>query len=231
MRPLTDDRPKALVEVLGESILSRAARALLAHGVEHLVIATGYRADAIASRLADLSVRVTLCPNPRYDSTQNVASFALCADAIAGEGFFKLDGDVLFTPELLSRLDACPAALAVAVDSKRRLDEEAMKVEEEGGRIRRFGKGLSLAASGGESIGIERVSASASKALLDALCQACEEGRTDLYYEDVYDELVRSGALHAQAVEVGDLPWTEVDDHADLANAEALFAQVDARTP
>ena len=44
LRPLTDDRPKALVDVGGETILHRATRLLLLAGVSEIVVATGYRA-------------------------------------------------------------------------------------------------------------------------------------------------------------------------------------------
>ncbi|RYE80403.1 MAG: hypothetical protein EOO74_02190 [Myxococcales bacterium] len=47
LRPLTDDRPKALVEVGDETMLGRAVRLLLEHGVRELVLATGYREDAV----------------------------------------------------------------------------------------------------------------------------------------------------------------------------------------
>ena len=50
---------------------------------------------------------------------------------------------------------------------------------------------------------------------------AVNAGRTDLYYEDVYADVVARGVLMA-CVGVGDLPWTEVDDPADLARAVDL---------
>ncbi|MBX3129480.1 MAG: phosphocholine cytidylyltransferase family protein [Polyangiaceae bacterium] len=225
LRPLTDDRPKALVAVGGRSLLGRALDNLAEQGVEHLVVATGYRGDAVAAALRDAPLRVTLRPNPDYDTTQNVTSFALCADDLRGEAFFKLDGDVLFMPEVLRRLESSDADLAVAIDGRERVDAEAMKVVVEGERICRFGKQLAPAQAAGETIGIERISADASAVVVDGLIRAVAEGRTDVYYEDVYDELVRRKQLIAAPVEVGDLPWTEVDDPADLARAERLFGQ------
>ena len=227
LRPLTDDRPKALVEVGGETLLGRAVRILAAYGVEHLVLATGYREDAVRAAMADASVEVSFCPNPRYDTTQNSVSLALCRDAVKGAGFFKLDGDVLFPGEVLERVDACAAPLAAAVDQTRRLDAEAMKVKVEGStRIARFGKGLGLAESAGESIGIERISADAVTGVFDALDRALAGGRTDLYYEDVYSQLIEQGGLQAEAVPVGDLPWTEIDDRQDLDHARRLLADL-----
>jgi choline kinase len=226
LRPLTDDRPKALVTVGRETILGRAVRLLVEHGVDSVVLATGYREDAVKAALAATPVRALYCLNERYDSTQNAVSLALCREAVAGRAFFKLDGDVIFRKSVLDRLAASDADIAVAVDRQRPLDAEAMKVEvRDGTRIARFGKGIALEQAAGETIGIERIAERAVEPLFAALDAAVGAGRTDLYYEDVYCDLVADGRLGAQAVDVGDLPWTEVDDAADLERARELVAE------
>ena len=231
LRPLTDDRPKALVSIGCETVLSRAVRLLVAHGVERLVLATGYREDAVRAALAGAPQSVTLCKNERYDSTQNSVSLALCRDALADEAFFKLDGDVVFQPEVLERLDRSSAALAVAVDGSRPPDDEAMKVRLADGRaISAFGKSIATRDAAGESIGIERVASRAVRPLFDALARSLDDAeRAALYYEDVYSELLASGAIDAEAVEVGDLPWTEIDTPEDLERARALVGRSDQR--
>lgn len=227
LRPLTDDRPKALMDVGGETILGRAMRLLAEHGVAHVVLATGYRQDAIARAVEGSAVRVTSCHNPDFAHTQNAVSLALCRAALPpGVGWFKLDGDVVFEPEVLARLDASPAPLAVAVDAGRPPDAEAMKVElGPDRRILRFGKSLGPSSAAAESIGIERIGPSGSERIWSALEGARAAGRHTLYYEDVYSELVAGGALHAEAVPVDDLPWTEVDTIDDLARARELVAR------
>jgi choline kinase len=225
LRPLTDDRPKALVPVGGRSILSRAVDALRARGVSRLVVATGFREDAIKQALSDVPLEVVYRRNPKYETTQNSVSLALCRDALEGEAFFRLDGDVLFDPEVLSRLDSVDAPLATAVDRSRKLDEEAMKVRlaGDGRTIAAFGKGIPLADSAGESIGIERVSAEFGRSLFDGLEDAAKSGEFQLYYEDVYSRLIARGAS-SLAVDVSDLRWCEVDSLEDLRAAERLFA-------
>jgi choline kinase len=218
LKPLTDDRPKALVDVGGETILGRAVRLLLAAGVRHLVVATGYREEAVRAALAKTDARVTFCHNADFASTQNSVSLQRCAEALAGRAFFKLDGDLLFHRDVLLRLDAARAALSVAVDRRATLGEEEMKVIADGTSIRSFGKHLAPRACAGESIGIERVDVDAGEKLFRALDEAVRAGRTSLYYEDVYGELVAEG-LDAELVDVSDLPWIEIDTPDDLAAA------------
>jgi choline kinase len=224
LRPLTDDRPKALVEVGGESIIGRAIRLLHAHGVREVIVATGYEADALVRALTPASVRVRFCPNPRYGATQNSVSLALCATLVEGRPFYKLDGDLIFQADVLERLDESSAELSIAVDCSRMLDDEAMKVRlGEGQDVRELSKEIPLAEAAGESIGIERIGAKAVAPLFRALGRALEAGVTDRYYEHFYGELIAEGT-RARAVDVSDLPWCEVDTMDDLERARAMLS-------
>jgi choline kinase len=233
LRPITDDRPKALVDIGGETILGRTVRLLASYGVRKVVLATGYREDAVraamqAIRPEEQSIEaVEYCRNPAFDRTQNSVSLALCRSAIGSDAFFKLDGDVVFQRQVLERLDASSSELAVAVDAGRTLDAEAMKVTVSGVNINAFGKGIALAESAGESIGIERIRGKASSTLFEAMDVAIAGGETGLYYEDFYSRLIAEGALIAEAVPVADLPWTEVDDFSDLERARQLVRGFD----
>jgi len=222
LRPITDDRPKALVDLGGETILGRTVRLLASYGVRKVVLATGYREDAVKAAMHGAPVLVEYCRNPEFDRTQNSVSLALCREALGTDAFFKLDGDVVFQRQVLERLDESSAELAVAVDAGRMLDAEAMKIslsQPGATTIAAFGKGIALSQSAGESIGIERISSSFSLKLFDALKSVIDAGETGLYYEDVYSRLIAEGAVRAEAVAVADLPWTEVDDFSDLERA------------
>jgi choline kinase len=228
LRAITDTRPKALAPVGSETILGRAVRLLLDFGISRLILATGYREEAVREALSGLAGEVVYCPNPRYDSTQNSVSLALCRDAVDGRSFFKLDGDVVFDPEVLTRIAAPRAELSAGVDSARKLDAEAMKVVVSAGAIRRFGKAIPLAESHGESIGIERIASAACGKLFEALDARVAAGITNLYYEDVYSQLIERGELAAEAADVSGLRWTEVDTFEDLEAARRLFAAASA---
>lgn len=219
LRPLTDDRPKALMDLGGETILGRALRLLRSAGVHDIVLATGYREDQIRVALSALGIEAKTIANLAYETTQNSVSLALCRDALAGKSFFKLDGDVVFQPAVLSRLQSSNAELAVAVDSTRRVDAEAMKVRVERGQISGFGKAIALSEAAAETIGIERLTPAAGAQVFSAIEAGIAAGKRDRYYEDFYSELVQSGALRAEPVEVGDLAWSEVDTFEDLERA------------
>jgi choline kinase len=237
LRPLTDDKPKALVEVGGKSFLDRLIAQLVAVGVDELVIATGWREDAVARAVENSPIPVILRRNERFDSTQNSVSLLACADALLAGGArdtFKLDGDVIVDVDVFRRLldtrRRTDAGLVAAVDRRDGLGAEEMKVllaGEGDDRIAAFGKGLDPRRSAGESIGIELLSAGALSTIVDALGRIVTAGETQLYYEDVYDRLLasRGGPIDARAAFVEDLPWTEVDTADDLARAAAIASK------
>jgi choline kinase len=223
LHPLTLHRPKALVQVGGESMLARSVRLLLAHGVEQIVLATGFKEDAVREAMQGVPVPVSYQLNPRYRETQNAVSLLACEQAVAGRAFYKLDGDLLFRAEVLERLDEVDSGLVVAMDRSVELGQEEMKIwlKQGGTSIAAFGKGLEPSSCHGESIGIERVNEVAVSLIFHGLRQAVEAGETHLYYEDVYGRLVDHG-LEARGVDVGDLSWIEVDTAGDLSRAEAM---------
>jgi choline kinase len=83
LRPLTDDRPKCLVEFCGETLLKRQAATLRLCDIADICVATGYRSDLIRE------LGFTTIENPRYESTNMVESL-FCAKA-----FFEKEGDLI----------------------------------------------------------------------------------------------------------------------------------------
>jgi choline kinase len=178
----------------------------------------------VRAALAEAPVKITFCHNADFETTQNSISLLRCSDVVRGRAFFKLDGDVLFHPELLVRMGQHDVPLAVAVERRHDLGEEEMKVISSGSFIEAFGKKLDPKRCYGESIGIERLAADAGVLLFDAIAAAYRRGRSDLYYEDVYSELIVAG-LRARLVDVSDLPWIEIDTPEDLARATVLLGE------
>ena len=52
LRPLTDTKPKCLLEVGGKTLLQRTVDAMLSANIREFVVVTGYRAEMIRDFLA-----------------------------------------------------------------------------------------------------------------------------------------------------------------------------------
>jgi len=225
LQPLTDTTPKGLVPVAGKPMMGYAVEAFGAAGFSEVVVVTGHLAGQVRTFCDASSVRCTVVHNPRYDTANNYYSLLVAEEALGGETFIKVDSDLVFLPPVLDRILAAEGDLCIATDKGVNLGAEEMKIQlDDAGKVTGVSKLLDPVTCVGESIGMERISAAFSPVLFDELRQMDAEGFTDAYYEDAYHRLAGRGQTDIRPVDVTGLPWSEIDDAKDLAQAEALFS-------
>jgi NDP-sugar pyrophosphorylase family protein len=120
LRPYTDDRPKALVEVAGRTIFERQVEWLAAGGVEHVVVACGYLADVLERfvQTTPLPVGVTVRREETRLGRGGGLKFGAAALPYQDESWVGLNGDVLTDAPLadvIARHRSAAAAATIAV--------------------------------------------------------------------------------------------------------------------
>lgn len=220
--PLTADRPKCMVEVGGGNILSRLLGQLAELGVKKIILATGYREDAIKNWLEGraLTPEISFVSNPAYATTNNAQSLWTTREIVGDRGFLLCDGDVLLRNGPLERLLAEPSENALLVEPRDDMGDEEMKalVENDRRRVTKLSKAIDPKKAFGESIGIQKVGPGIWPALEGMLA----EGGSNKYYEDAFQRMI-DGGVHFSAVPVTGEEWIEIDDMADLERARARF--------
>ena len=222
--PLTESRPKCLVELSGKTLLAWQLMRLEAAGVEEVVIVTGFRADAVESEIKRLNpkIRVRLAYNPFYSVADNLASCWIVRQEFDRD-ILLLNGDTLPGPGIVERLMAAdPAEITVTIDRKGGYDSDDMKVLTDNRRLLAIGK--TIEAYDAESIGFLRfstVGAAKFQAAIDHALQRPEGLKR--WYLSAIDELARSGVdVRVQSIE--GLQWGEMDFPADVDNLTKLSA-------
>ncbi len=97
MRPLTETRPKPLIEVAGRSLLDRVLDHLQAAGIEDVVVNAHYLASQIEAHVAARtagSLRITVSVETERLETGGGVAKAL--PLLGHEPFFVVNGDVLW---------------------------------------------------------------------------------------------------------------------------------------
>jgi choline kinase len=232
LRPDTDELPKALLPVDGETtILDIALRNLAAVGLSEVVVIVGHAAHAVADRAADLEathgVALELVHNGRALEWNNAYSLWLAREYFS-QGALLVNGDTVHPVSVeKTRLAArCSVAagrarVILAVDNVKPLADEEMKVVLDArGLLSRISKQMDPAKAYGEYIGATLIESSAAVPLADAL-ETTWRRDPGLYYEDGYQELADRGGEIA-AVPIGVVDWVEVDNHADLRRAREI---------
>jgi choline kinase len=213
LRPLTADRPKAMVELAGISLAERALRSLRGAGVERVVAVTGYEPQALDQLGGLLSERRF---NPRFADAENIYSLWLARD-IVEQGCFVVNSDVLFEDEIARRLVAAQGS-AVLCAADHGVDGESMKAVARDGALERLSKHAPVG-DNPEYIGLARIDPEHGPALARILDDYVMSRRLSFYYEAAIEQLAASAAVRLASVD--GLAWIEIDDHADLERAGA----------
>ena len=233
LRPLTDELPKCLLEVGGRPLLVRLLRQLHGHGIDHVVLATGYLEPKIRACVAGHSglPDVTIRDNPQFSETNNAESLRQAMPAVEGRPFILCDGDILVRESgWLGELLGDRQGNVLAMIAPDEMGEEEMKIALadtdaplEQRPVVGLSKQLDPAQSAGESLGVQTISESFFDPLLKRLDKMSPDEKANAYYEDIFAELM--GDEHVfYAHEVPVNCWTEIDTIEDLEYARKLYA-------
>ena len=218
LRPLTHDRPKAMIELDGVPIAERALRSLRAAGIDEVIAVTGYRSETL-SALGELVSEYRF--NPRPDA-ENVYSL-WCAREVVERGCYVVNSDVLFEDEVARRLVSLDGTTLLC-DASHGVGEEAMKALVGAGGLEGLSKTLP-AGSSPEYTGLCRIDPADGPALSSILEDFVRRDELGVYYEAAIEELARRTPV--QVARIDGLAWVEIDDHDDLARArEEILARV-----
>ena len=224
LRPLTDERPKCLLKVGERTLLQRTVDAMLAVGINELVVVTGYRANMIRDFLTEMYPKLTIhfIDNPDYAHNNNIFSLWLTRPYTDGRDFLLMDSDILCDPAIIPTvIGVGESALAL---NRHELGEEEMKIVADAeGRITEISKTCRPEDAAGESVGVERMTADYSTALFRELEQMIErEGLIDIFYERAFERLIPQGHTF-RIVDTTDLFSIELDTPEDFENAQRLI--------
>ena len=109
LRPLTDDRPKAMVKLFGMSLLERQINTFRECGIEDIIVVTGYKDETI-----DFT-NIKKYKNFDYAST-NMVETLFCAENEMDEQIIISYGDIIFEKKVLTSLINSDEDYSVVID-------------------------------------------------------------------------------------------------------------------
>jgi choline kinase len=225
LQPLTDALPKCLLDVGGESILSRMLRILAGRGLRRFTIVDGFMGDLLRERVTAEFPRewFTFVRNEVYATTNNSYSLFLARYA-CDEPMLLSDADILFEPAVIDRLLADSHENRLVLRTRGSVGDEEMKVVlDERGSVQNIAKDVPPSTAAGESVGLELFSERFSARLFSTLeRRMLVEERVNEWYEASFVELVQAGEL-IHPVDIGALESMEVDTLEDLERARKVF--------
>jgi choline kinase len=224
LAPLTEERPKGLIELGGRSLLARLLDGLVAAGVEETVLVVGYRQEMIRAALGPSRRGMPLryAVNPEFEKGPRLSLWAGHAEFLRDD-VVLVDGDVLFAPPLLERVVRA-AEPNVFLGEPDFVDTgEEINLYQAGDRVVGLRRGVSGPPAApyetrGEWVGFVKVGRAAGATLVATLDAMIRQGHVDGDYEVALDALLN---VHPFVMcPTAGLPWVEIDFPQDLQAAE-----------
>ncbi len=219
LRPLTNDRPKCLIEVDGQLILRRSMQLMMDQGVNDIAVVVGYRREMIVEHLRGFPV--TFFYNPFYRITNNMASLWFTAPFIKSD-FIYSHCDIVYDVPLLTMLMEDGRENILLVE-KKECGAEEMKVQVKDGRLVASSKEIPREESFGEWTGLARFSADFGARLMETISHLIEQGQQMAYDTLAFNRTVEQGRV-IEIASFTSLHWIEIDSIDDLNQAHELFA-------
>jgi len=225
LRPLTDDRPKCLVEYKGKALIDYILDAHRFAGISDIVIVKGCKAE----KLSRPGVRT--CINQQYDATNMVHTLFCAEDELHGDVIISY-ADIIYGSNHITRLKEAPGDFCVVIDRQWRAlwearmqdplsDAETLRLDPMGNIIELGQKPKSYAEIQGQYVGLIKISAQAWPQIrqmyhsLDR--QRLYDGKTFAQmYMTSFIQLVIDNLMPVQAVMI-DGGWMEFDSISDLS--------------
>ncbi|HYI46172.1 MAG TPA: NTP transferase domain-containing protein [Actinomycetota bacterium] len=210
--------PKTLLP-LGdhEPLLYYILRGLKQAGIEDLLVVTGFQPEAVQSYVTEHWGEATFVFNARYASWGNFHSLRVALDQSPGMTILAVNSDIVIHPDVYGRVTSTMGDLVLSVERRYNLNEEDMRVQLDGNRVRAIGKHLPKRISHGEFTGVSLLRPIGAAAYLDICTELEWDGNTQGYYEDVYGTMLTR--VNARSAQVDTGQYAEVDVPDDVRAA------------
>ena len=226
--PLTEEVPKALLDIGGRRLVEWQIEAFTSAGATEIVVVTGYKAKVMSEVLSDVEARrgdvtIRTVYNPFFSVADNLASCWMARGEM-NQDFILVNGDNLFKAGMVEQLLGAPdAPVTVSIAHKPEYDSDDMKVMLDGDRLTEIGKTLPVEAVDAESIGMILFRGEGPRIYTDMLERAMMEP-TGLrqWYLSAIGALAKTEDVRVRSVDGHE--WCEVDFPVDLQQARHLVA-------
>jgi len=214
LRPLTEARPKCLLELHGQMIIDYQLAVLRSADITEVVVIVGHMGDKIRDAIGE---RVNYATYADYEKTNNLYTLHACAEHL-DDDCVVMFSDVLIPEPAMQKLVGTPDDFALLVDTRQVL-AGTMRIKVADGGITDLGGHIPVDAGIGNFVGIAKYSRAGAEKLRGEMQRMVDEsGHEQEYYVQALPRLAAAG-LRITPLEIG-TPWLEVDDVNDYAKAK-----------
>ena len=206
---LTDEYPKAFLEIQGIKLLEYNIALLHNNGIRDIVLVTGYKNEQMEHLVKNID-GVICAYNPFYEMMNVLGSFYMAQHMLKIDDTVYMHADTLCSPDIFNDMMQVDADMVLPVDYKQ-CDEEAMKVYTSNGRIVEISKQIPLDKAEGEFIGIAKLKHTVIEDIKLAAKQLMHDKEFMSYFEGAIQELIKLNKYNIMPIATQGRFWGEVD--------------------
>jgi choline kinase len=217
--PVTQHRPKCLIEFGGRSLIHRYLDALSGLRVRSAVLVVGYKQEMIRAAVGSeyAGVSVSYLVNDQFHRG-SISSLWIARTAF-DDDLIIMDADVLFHREILRRLVESRSPNCLLMDENVKQQAEECMVVVQGERVIALTKQMPLHYDyAGEGVGFLKVRRADSGQVVASLKPHVERDAWSMEYEDALRDFFQHVLVGHE--KIGGLPWIEIDFPEDVTRAE-----------
>jgi histidinol-phosphate/aromatic aminotransferase/cobyric acid decarboxylase-like protein/GTP:adenosylcobinamide-phosphate guanylyltransferase len=228
----TKENTKCMLEVNGETLISKALEKLNNVGITKLVLVVGYKKENLMEHVGTQykNIKIEYVENPIYDTTNNIYSLYLAKEQLAEDDTILLESDLLFEEKIIADLinDKRPS-LAVVDKYQAWMDGTAVTLADDNSILGFYGKKAFRFQDVEEyykTVNIYKFSKKFSQHTYIPFLEAYSKAMGDNeYYESVLRVILMLEDQELKAMKLNGEKWYEIDDVQDKANAEVIFSK------
>lgn len=235
---LTENQPKALLEIRGRSIIEHSLDILDQRGFRRVTFVVGYMRELFMRTLGDRhgGLLIEYEVSPDYATTEHGWSLYLSKQSWLREcsPVVFMDADNLYDPAMLDRVLGAPFENVVLVDDN---FETGAREEElvlgKDGVISGLQRGLArdFVDYAGGFVGINRFSASCMQSLYAYMDSFFEARGRQQKYERVFDNFIKDTGATLNYLGTGGLAWININHEEEYELAQSIAATMAAGNP
>jgi len=226
LRPLTEDKPKILLEINGKTLLERFISVFSKNNISEFILVVGHYKEKVDEAIISLqkkyNINVKIVENEKYDITNTSCSTYIASKDITDD-FVLINGDNVLDSNIVKKIINTENT-GMVIDNYKELNEESFKITINNGIIEDIGKELNIETSNGEFIGVSKVVKRDIDEFNKILCNLIKENPQN-YYDFAYKDLSKISKI--DFVYTNGLKWTEIDDHDDWEKAKEIVKEFD----
>ena len=221
--PETYNIPKCLLDVGGKPIINYQLEAIQNTGIDSVTMIIGYHREMLIDHVKKFfpDINFNFIINHHYFETNTAYSVYLGSDILKSDIHLLMNADVIYPPELITRIIDSENETVLAVDIKKCGREEVKVIEGNNNRITAIGKELIEENCLGEFLGVAKLSKEFNQEFADSLTRLINAGGESDYFEAGMHPLLEKTDVYY--CDVSDLPCLEIDFIEDLNEARSLF--------